>query len=72
MTERKKASASTLAERNVKPTRGYRETFGESSGILKEFLGVMLLRLAAGQTEPSGWRLFEVLLRQYYRSRGAL
>jgi hypothetical protein len=64
--ETKKAAASTAAIGNIEQLESYRKGDGQSSPNLKEFLGVLLLRLAAGQAKPSGWRLFEVLLGQYY------
>ncbi len=41
-----------------------------SSPNLKEFLGVLLLRLIAGQAEPDNWQLFDGLLRRFYIESG--
>ncbi len=65
MSEKEKASASTLAERNIEQEKSYHKGDYRSSPNLKEILGVLLLLLAAGHSEPDGWRLFEVLLGQY-------
>jgi hypothetical protein len=67
----KKASALTLAERNIEQRKSYQKRDCRSSPNLKKFLGVLLLRLLAGQAEPSGWRLFDRLLCQSYAG-GAL
>jgi len=66
MTGTKEASVLTLAEEKIERIKSYRQTFGLSSGIVKELLGVLLLRLAARQDEPSGWEVFELLLRSFY------
>ena len=62
----KKASASTLAIRNKQQTEPYHQTFEESKEIFREFIGFLLLRLAAGQTEPTSWQVFDQFLRQLY------
>ena len=69
MTGIKQASRSKLAAKNIEPIKSYRQTFSLSSGIVKELLGVLLLRLAAGQAEPPVWQLFEKLLRRYVSLR---
>lgn len=69
MTGTKEASVLTLAEENIERIKSYRQTFSLSSGIVKELLGVLLLRLAARQAEPSGWQLFDVLLRAFYEQQ---
>lgn len=66
MSEKEKASASTLAEANIIQAKSYPISPAGASENLKEFLGVLLLRLASGQAKPSGWRFFEVLLRRHY------
>jgi len=66
MREIKMATISPVARTNITQTELYRIPSVRASENLKEFLGVLLLRLAAGQAKPSGWRLFEVLLGQYY------
>jgi len=66
MTGTKEASALTLAGQKIERAKSYQQSFGLSSRIVKELLGVLLLRLAAGQAEPSGWELFGVLLRAFY------
>ena len=45
------------------PKTKYQTPSGQSSPNLKEFLGVLLLRLATGQAQPDGWRRFDRLLR---------
>ena len=45
---------------------GYTLRQGKSSEFLTEFVGVLLLRLIAGQAEPSGWQLLDGLLRRFY------
>ncbi|MGD1041493.1 MAG: hypothetical protein ABR913_00350 [Sedimentisphaerales bacterium] len=45
---------------------GYIIRQGKSSEYLAEFVGVLLLRLIAGQAEPSGWQLLEGLLHRVY------
>ncbi|MGA2091849.1 MAG: hypothetical protein ABSH16_00380 [Sedimentisphaerales bacterium] len=55
MNEKKKASASTLAERNIEQKESYHKGNYWSSQNLKEMLGVLLLRLVAGHSEsPAG------------------
>jgi len=66
MSEKEKASASTLAESNITQAKSYHIPSVRARENLKEFLGVLLLCLVAGQAKPSGWRLFEVLLRRHY------
>jgi hypothetical protein len=66
MPEIKMASELTLAERNIEQRESYHKGDGQSSPNLKEFLGVLLLRLVAGQAEPDDWQQFDRLLRRYY------
>jgi hypothetical protein len=66
MPERKMATFAEAAKTNIEQAKAYHRHFWESSEILKEFLGVLLLRLVAGQAEPDGGQLFERLLRQLY------
>jgi len=67
----KKASASTLAERNIEQGELYHKRDNPSSPNIKELLGILLLRLIAGQAEPDNWQLFNGLLRRYYSASGA-
>jgi hypothetical protein len=71
MLEKEKASVLTLAKSNVEQRKSYQEARSQSSPNLREFLGVLLLRLYAGQAEPSGCRLFDRLLRQRYAGGAA-
>ena len=64
--ETKKAAASTAAIGNIEQRESYRIPSVRASENLKEFLGVLLLRLAAGQVEQDGWLFFERMLWQYY------
>jgi hypothetical protein len=66
MYEKKKASASTLAERNTTQAKSYHRYFGKSRIILKMRIGKVLLCLVAGQVGPDGWQVFDRLLRQLY------
>ncbi|MGA2091850.1 MAG: hypothetical protein ABSH16_00385 [Sedimentisphaerales bacterium] len=63
--ETKKAASAKAAKTNIEREKSYRHRDGQSSPNLKELLGALLLRLVAGQAEPDGWVLFEVLLGQY-------
>jgi len=44
----------------------YTKGQGKSSELLTEFVGVLLLRLVAGQAEPSCWQVLDGLLRRLY------
>jgi hypothetical protein len=48
------------------PKTKYQTPSGQSSPNLKELLGVLLLSLIAGQTEPEAWQIFDGLLRRFY------
>ena len=45
---------------------GYTTEQGKSSEFLTGVVGVLLLRLVAGQAGISGWQLLEGLLRRFY------
>ena len=62
----KKAAASTAAKSNTEPKKSYCKKKDLSRPNLKELLGVLLLRLLAGQAEPDNWQLFDGLLRRLY------
>jgi hypothetical protein len=75
MSENKKATVGAVARTNITQRKSYHKGDGQSSPNLKEFLGVLLLRLVAGHLEPDDWLLFERMLRRYYaieRAGGAL
>jgi len=61
--EKKQADASTSAIANLTHKITYHERDRQSSPNLKELLGVLLLRIAAGQDEPNTWAVFKRLLR---------
>jgi len=65
MNEKEKATVGAVADKS-KQGKSYRIPSAGASGNLKEFLGVLLLRLAAGQAEPDGWEVFKVLLSAFY------
>ena len=58
--------AGKTAKGNKQQTELYRQTFEGSKEIFREFIGLLLLRLVAGQAEPSNWRVFDEILRQFY------
>jgi len=66
----KKAVGLTTARGNTERVKSYRQTFGKSNENLKEFVGVLLLRLVAGQAEPSGWQVLDWVLRLLYEGSG--
>ena len=70
MSKMKMASPSKLAE-NIEQNESYHQTFCESKEIFREFIGLLLLRLVAGQAEPSDWQVFDQLLRLRWRVRRA-
>ncbi len=67
----KKARGLTLAERNIEQLKSYHKRDNPSSPNLKELLGVLLLRLLAGQAQSDDWQLFNGLLRRFYMASGA-
>jgi hypothetical protein len=67
----KKAVPARTAKSNIEQVKSYRQNSSESNIILKEFLGVLLLRLVSGQAQPDGWELLDGLLRRFYMASGA-
>ena len=60
----KKATEATAAITNNQ-VKSYQK-MDKPSSQLKEKIGGVLLRLAAGQTQPDTWQQFDQLLRQLY------
>lgn len=69
---KEKTGACQPTPRTNRPVSQYRSSSkytarqGKSSEIIAEFVGVLLLRLVAGQVESSGWQLLEGLLHRFY------
>jgi hypothetical protein len=62
----KKADASTSAIKNIEQIKSYPKRDNQSRPILRDLLGVLLLRLVTGQAEPEAWQIFDGLLRRFY------
>jgi hypothetical protein len=69
---KEKTGACQPTPKTNRPVSQHRSSSGyitrqvKSSEIITEFVGVLLLRLVAGQAESSGWQLLEGLLRRLY------
>jgi hypothetical protein len=66
----KKAVALTTAKLNTNQIEIYQKRENQSSSILKDLLGLLLLRLVSGQAEPEAWQRFDRHLRRYYSASG--
>jgi hypothetical protein len=65
MSEIKTATASTVARENIEQVTSYHKMDNPSSR-LKEKIGCLLLCLLTGNAQPSGWKIFDRLLRRLY------